>query len=136
MWFDLFLILYPLPCGAGLSLFNCLALSTNISFTTRLASSISAPSFLVCQFAIAERRSFSNLFEASFFEYFRIYRALSTFSPLMISATNLIFLGEDGQSLRRALMTSLLASFLAIALFCFLDPMIICFLYFCYHRDL
>ena len=67
---------------------------------------MSAPSFFACQLAIAERRSFSNLLEASFLEYLRMYRALSTFSPRMISATSLIFLGEEGQSLRAAFTTS------------------------------
>ncbi|MPN42113.1 hypothetical protein SDC9_189669 [bioreactor metagenome] len=97
---------------------------------------MSAPSFLVCQFAIAESNTFSNLLDASFFENLRIAKALSTSTPLMMSATNLIFLGEDGQSLCNAFTTSWFAILRAKALSLFLDPMIIYLLYFCYHRDL
>ncbi|MNT67863.1 hypothetical protein D3C72_2060370 [compost metagenome] len=97
---------------------------------------MSAPSFFNCQLAIAESNTFSNFSEAPFLEYFRIDKAFSTSTPLMISATNLIFLGEDGQSLCNAFATSWFAILRANALSLFLDPMIIYLLYFCYHRDL
>ena len=85
---------------------------------------------------VAESKTFSNLLDASFFENLRIANALSTSTPLMMSATNLIFLGEEGQSLCKAFATSWFAILRANALSLFLDPMIIYLLYFCYHRDL
>lgn len=56
-----------------------------------------ASSFFACQFAMAESNNFSNLREASFELNLKMASALSTWTPLIKSATKRIFLGDVGQ---------------------------------------
>ena len=89
-------------------------------------------------FDIAETNSFSSLLEASFGLNLRIVKALSIFSPLIWSATSLIFLGEIGLLLSLAKARFFLLSLILFALFLFLNPNFLSFLfiYFYFPNDL
>jgi large subunit ribosomal protein L22 len=123
---------------AGRNLFNIDPPSTLISFTNKSADSISASSFLDCQLAIAESKSFSRRREASFGLNLNICRAFSAFCPLTKSATKRIFLGEVGQLLSLAKATCFLSALIASAI-CFLRipiALVIFYLYFLPQHDL
>src|SRR5690554_3982968 len=90
----------------------------------RSASSIEASSFLACQFAMADKRSFSNFCEASFELNLNIFNALSIFSPLTISAIRRIFLGDVGQLFNLAIYKSFLASLILSALSLLRTPIV------------
>ena len=75
------------------------------------------------QFEIAERSNLPRLVEASLLLKLRIFKALLTSTPLIKSATNLIFRGEIGEFLSCAIAIAFFDFLSSSALKRFLAPM-------------